>query len=138
MGDDPHRTALIPLYHMLVISKDMYDNVLYQKIGWTISDNFFLFEFKCFFLGKIPGFLFNGTIYRFESWKFGCAVKSYIKAIKITLIVLTEDFGLFSGPVPSNTFVFNFNSFNFFLSINNVRPLKNCRTQTRMKRYEII
>ena len=37
VGGEQHRSALIPLYHMLAISK----HTLYQKIGWTILDNFF-------------------------------------------------------------------------------------------------
>ena len=61
---------------------------------------FFLICVFVLFLGKIPVFLITGTRYRFESWKFGCAVKSYIQVMKITLIVLKEDFGFFSGPLP--------------------------------------
>ena len=49
---------------------------------------FFLICVFVLFLGKIPVFLITGTRYRFESWKFGCAVKSYIQVMKITLIVL--------------------------------------------------
>ena len=37
VGGEQHRSALIPLYHMLAISK----HTLYQKIGWRILENFF-------------------------------------------------------------------------------------------------
>ena len=36
MRDEQHRSALIPLYHMLATSK----HTLYQKIGWGIKENF--------------------------------------------------------------------------------------------------
>ena len=115
VGDDPHRSALIPLYHMLVISK----HTLYKKIGWTIFDIFFICVYVLFW-GKIPVFLITGTRYRFESWKFGCAVKSYIEVMKITLIVLKEDFGLFSGLVPK---YHEFSNFLWLWSISNNKNL---------------
>ena len=61
---------------------------------------FFLKSRKSDFFRENTGFLKTGTRNRFESSKFGIAVKSCIYFIKITLIVLKEDFG-FSRPVPS-------------------------------------
>ena len=62
----------------------------------------FFYLRKTDFFGENTGFHDTGIRYRFESSKFGSAVKSYIYFIKITLIVLKEDFGLFSGPVPTD------------------------------------
>ena len=52
VGDEQHRSALIPLYHMSIISK----HTKYQKIGGGKMWNFFLFENKWLFGDKIPVF----------------------------------------------------------------------------------
>ena len=48
------------------------------------------------------GFMITGARYRFETSTFGCGFKSFKLLIKITLILLEENFGLFSGPVPNH------------------------------------
>ena len=64
--------------------------------NWLVNfGNIFFILVYVLFWGKIPVFLKTGTRYGFGSWKFGCAVKSYIYIMKITLIVLKENFGLF-------------------------------------------
>ena len=64
--------------------------------NWLVNfGNIFFIWVYVLFWGKIPVFLKTGTRYRFGSWKFGCAVKSYIYIMKITLIVLKEDFAFF-------------------------------------------
>ena len=92
----PFSSTLVEYFSMYIFMKINLKNVnhFYQKMAWRLLVAFFILGKKNFFRENTD-FLKTGTRYRFQSSKFRFAVKSYIWFIKVTLIVLKEDFGLF-------------------------------------------